>query len=155
VDRRAAEKLYDSGKEPTVAKLLEYDADNKQLKSRIAQLEKNSTNSSKPPSSDNPQDKNTKPKSENSDNQKNRKPGGQPGHKGSNRELIPVEQVDDLIHYYPEKCENCGKALPQDETADVVGEPFRWQVAEIEPIKPIITEHQGHITLYDFLHDMS
>jgi hypothetical protein len=39
-----------------VAKLLEYDAENKQLRERIAQLEKNSTNSSRPPSSDNPQD---------------------------------------------------------------------------------------------------
>jgi transposase len=147
VDKRAAEKLYDSGKEPTVAKLLEYDADNKQLKRKIAQLEKNSTNSSKPPSSDNPQDKNPKSKTESSDNQKKRKAGGQPGHKGSNRQLIPVEQVDDLIHYYPEKCDNCGKALPQDQTANVIGDPFRWQVAEIEPIKPIITEHQGHTTL--------
>lgn len=147
MDRRAAEKLYNSGKEPTVAKLLEYDAENKQFKRRIAQLEKNSTNSSKPPSSDNSQDKDPKPKTESSDNQKKRKPGGQPGHKGSNRELISVEKVDDLIHYYAEQCENCGKALPQDETADVVGEPFRWQVAEIEPIKPIITEHQGHTSL--------
>jgi len=28
VDKQAAEKLYDSGKEPTVARLLEYDAEN-------------------------------------------------------------------------------------------------------------------------------
>jgi transposase len=146
VDRRAAEKLYDSGKEPTVAKLLEYDEENEKLKRKIAQLKKNSTDSSKPPSSDNPQDKNQQPKSDN-DNNKKRKPGGQPGHKGSMRELIPVEEADDVLHYYPEKCENCGKALPQDETANEVGEPFRWQVAEIEPIKPIITEHQGHTTL--------
>jgi len=144
VDRRVAEKLYDSGKEPTVAKLLEYDAENEKLKRKIAQLEKDSTNSSKPPSSDNPKDKNQQP---NTDNKKKRKPGGQPGHKGSMRELIPVEEVDNLVHYYPEKCNNCGKALPQDESANEVGESFRWQVAEIEPIKPIITEHQAHTTL--------
>lgn len=147
MDRGAAEKLYDSGKEPTVAKLLEYDVENKKLKSKIAQLEKNSTNSSKPPSSDNPQDKNSKPKTENRNNLKKPKPGGQPGHKGSNRELIPVEQVDDLIDYYPEECKNCGKVLPQDETASEVGEPFRWQIAEVETIKPIITEHQAHTSL--------
>lgn len=146
MDRRAAEKLYDSGKEPTVAKLLEYDEENEKLKRKIAQLKKNSTDSSKPPSSDNPQDKNQKPKTDN-DRHKKRKPGGQPGHKGSMRELIPVEEADEVLHYYPEKCENCGKALPQDETANEVGEPFRWQVAEIEPIKPIITEYQGHTTL--------
>lgn len=145
MDRRAAGKLYDSGKEPTVARLLEYDAENKQLKSRIARLEKNSTNSSKPPSSDQAQDKN--PKTESSDPQNTRKPGGQPGHPGSNRNLIPVKQVDHLIHYYPKKCEQCGKALPQNETAHVVGEALRWQVAEIEPIKPFITEHQGHTVL--------
>ena len=144
MDKQAAEKLYDSGKEPTVAKLLEYDAENEKLKRKIAQLEKDSTNSSKPPSSDNPQDKNQQPKT---DNKKKRKPGGQPGHKGSNRELMPVEEVNDLLHCYPEKCDNCGKTLPQDETANVVGEPFRWQVAEIEPIKPIITEYQAHTTL--------
>ena len=144
MDKQAAEKLYDSGKEPTVAKLLEYDAENEKLKRKIAQLEKDSTNSSKPPSSDNPQDKNQQAKT---DNKKKRKPGGQPGHKGSNRELMPVEEVNDLLHCYPEKCDNCGKTLPQDETANVVGEPFRWQVAEIEPIKPIITEYQAHTTL--------
>lgn len=146
MDRRAAEKLYDSGKEPTVVKLLKYGEQNDKLKRKIAQLEKNSTDSSKPPSSDNPKDKNQQPKT-NNDNNKKRKPGGQPGHKGSMRELIPVEEADDVLHYYPEKCENCGKALPQDKTANEVGKPFRWQVAEIEPIKPIITEHQGHTTL--------
>ena len=89
MDRRTAGKLYDSGKEPTVAKLLEYDAENKRLKRKIAQLEKNSTNSSKPPSSDNPQDKNQQPKSGNDKKKKKkkRKAGGQPGHKGSMREL--------------------------------------------------------------------
>ena len=144
MDKQAAENLYDSGKEPTVAKLLEYDAETEKLKRKIAQLEKNSTNSSKPPSSDNPQDKNQQP---NTDNKEKRKPGGQPGHKGSMRELIPVEEVDNLVHYYPEECNNCGKALPQDESANEVGESFRWQVAEIEPIKPFITEHQAHTTL--------
>jgi len=79
-------------------------------------------------------------------NKKKRKPGGQPGHRGNNRELIPVEEVDNLLHYYPAQCNSCGNALSQDETANVVGEPFRWQVAEIEPIKPIITEHQAHTT---------
>ncbi|MEE9174649.1 MAG: IS66 family transposase [Thermodesulfobacteriota bacterium] len=149
MDRRAAEKLYDSGKEPTVVKLLEYDAETQELKRKIAQREKDSSNSSKPPSSDNPQDKNQQPKSDNDKKKKKkkRKPGGQPGHKGSMRELIPVEEVDDLIHYYPEACENCGKPFPQDENANEVGEPFRWQVAEIEPIKPFTTEHQGHTSL--------
>lgn len=145
MDKLEAEKLYDSGKEPTVAKLLEYDSENTQLKKKIAQLQKNSTNSSKPPSSDNPSDKKERPTCKNGSG--NRKPGGQPGHKGSKRCLISVEQVDDLIHHYPDRCADCGKKLPQDETADEIGAPFRWQVAEIEPIRPTVTEHQAHTVL--------
>jgi len=147
MDRCGAERLYDSGKEPTVAKLLEYDAENTKLKRKIAQLERNSTNSSKPPSSDNPQDKEEKSKGENGNDSRKRKPGGQPGHKGTKRGLIPVEEVNNLLHYYPERCSHCGKDLPQDETANEVGEPFRWQVTDVEPIKPIITEYQAHSTL--------
>ena len=147
MDRRGAEKLYDTGKEPTVAKLLEYDAENTRLKKRIAQLEKNSTNSSKPPSSDTPSDKKEKSTSGNGNGSGKRRPGGQPGHKGSKRCLIPVEDVNHLIHHYPERCAGCGKKLPQDETADEICEPFRWQVTETEPIKPIVTEHQAHIIL--------
>jgi hypothetical protein len=147
MDRRGAERLYDSGKEPTVTKLLEYDTENTKLKRKIAQLEKNSTNSSKPPSSDNPQDKEEKSKGENGNDSRKRKPGGQPGHKGTKRGLIPVEEVNNLLHYYPEQCSHCGKDLPQDETANEVGEPFRWQVTDVEPIKPIITEYQAHTTL--------
>ena len=112
MDKWEAERLYDSGKEPTVAKLIEYDEENERLKRKIAQLEKDSKNSSKPPSSDNPRDKNAKQETQKSENKK-RKPGGQPGHKGNNRKLIPVEEVDDVFHYYPGQCERCGKILPQ------------------------------------------
>ncbi len=146
MNRQEAEILYNSGKEPTVIKLLEYDAENKQFKKKIAQLEKNSKTSSKPPSSDGPQDKDLKPETQKKDPAK-RKPGGQHGHKGTCRKLIPVEDVDEIIPYYPDRCEGCGKQLPQDETAVTTGEPFRWQVTEIEPIKAAVTEHQAHTTL--------
>ena len=75
MDRPQAEKLYDSGKEATVAKLLELDAENKKLKEKIALLEKSSQESSKPPSSDGPQIKRPKEKKSNSENkeQSNRK----------------------------------------------------------------------------------
>ena len=36
MDKSQAEVLYDSGKEPTVEKLLEYDEEVKELKERIA-----------------------------------------------------------------------------------------------------------------------
>ena len=89
MDKRQAEVLYDSGKEPTVEKLLEYDKETKELKERIARLEIDSQNSSKPPSTDNPRQR--EQRKQNSDKKNSgRKPGGQPGHKGTNRQLIPV-----------------------------------------------------------------
>ncbi|WP_240356233.1 DUF6444 domain-containing protein, partial [Myxococcus eversor] len=62
---------------------------------RIAELEarlrSTSRNSSKPPSSDPP---GTLPrKSEPT----GRKPGGQPGHKGSKRELLPPDRVSEVV----------------------------------------------------------
>ena len=62
MDRQEAETLYDLGKELTVNKLLELGQENKTLKLKIASLSKNSTNSSKPPSSDGPQVKREKKK---------------------------------------------------------------------------------------------
>ena len=55
IDKKQAEELYDSGKEATVEKLLEYDREKKELKEKIAKLESSSEDSSKPPSSDSPQ----------------------------------------------------------------------------------------------------
>jgi len=79
------------------------------LEKRVAELEsqlnKNSTNSSKPPSSDGFRKsiKNNREKS-------NRKQGGQPGHKGSG--LSIVESPDEIISCKVEKikCE-CGHDL--------------------------------------------
>jgi len=62
MNKHEADILYASGKGPAVARLLEYDAENRQLKKTIAQMEKNSKDSSKPPSSDKPEDKDPKPK---------------------------------------------------------------------------------------------
>ncbi len=143
MDKREAEELYDSGKDPTVSKLLDYDGEITQLRIKNAQLQKNSKDSSKPPSSDGPNDKNPKSKEEEK-KEKKRKQGGQPGHNGNNRKLVPVEEVDDIISHYPDKCKNCSNPLSQDENANVVGDAFRWQVSEIEPIKPVIVEHQCH-----------
>jgi transposase len=137
MNRREAEALYDAGKEPTVAKLLEYDIENTQLKEKIAQLQRNSQTSSNPPSSDTPGER-----KQGDRNHKKRKPGGQPGHKGTYRNLIPVEEVNEIIPLYPERCAWCGRKLPKDKNVHFVGEPFRWQVTEIPPITPEVTEYQ-------------
>jgi len=70
--------------------------ENQKLRERIARLEKNSSNSSKPPSSDitNPQPENKK--------KKKRKIGGQKGHPKHNRPLFESNEIDKtIIHKLP------------------------------------------------------
>ena len=139
MDRREAERLYDSGKQPTVEKLLEYDTENAALKEKIAGLERNSRSSSKPPSTDSIRDRQQRdspPK-----NSKRRKAGGQPGHPGKHRELLPVDRVDAVIPCYPQECLGCPH-FRACRTHPVEEQPFRWQVTEIPPLKPTVTEYQ-------------
>lgn len=73
-----------------------------------ARLNLNSGNSSKPPSSDPPGVK-LPPKKKPS----GRRPGGQPGHKGSKRDLLPPERVNKWEHHWAEGCEaltNAGRS---------------------------------------------
>ncbi len=147
MDRVQAEKLYDSGKETTVEKLLELDTENKELKEKVARLEKNSQDSSKPPSSDTPDKKPPKDRYPKQNRKSGRKAGGQKGHQGKNRPLVGEDEVNEFKHHYASHCKNCKKELPQDEIADTTGEIFRWQTFDIEPIKPHVTEHQAHTTI--------
>ena len=85
-----------------------------QLREKIARLEKNSSNSSKPPSSDitNPQPENKK--------KKKRKIGGQKGHPKHNRSLFESNEIDKtIIHKLPAKeIDRRGLVpLPQTESA--------------------------------------
>jgi len=81
-----------------VASLLErirqLEQENVKLKERIAQLEKNSGNSSKPPSSDI-----VKPLKAIRRFGKKRKRGGQRGHRKFSRQPFEPEQVDEIIEY--------------------------------------------------------
>lgn len=122
------------------------------LQARVAALEKNSTNSSKPPSSDLPGTGNGKTPSHrrNSRQSSGRKSGGQPGHQGSTREL--VDNPDTVIVCAPDTCEGCGFRLPGDVTTNTV--IARSQIVDIPPIVPVVTEYQaiartcacGHVT---------
>ena len=112
------------------------------LERQLALRKQNSTNSSKPPSSDGlagePRRRGRRKKSR-------RKPGGQPGHRGAHRPLVPPERVDEVQHILPEQCQGCGAALPRKlGQAQTVGEPQRHQVTELPPIRAHITEHQLH-----------
>ncbi|MGO9118668.1 MAG: DUF6444 domain-containing protein, partial [Desulfomonilaceae bacterium] len=96
-----------------------------------------STNSSKPPSSDGPQVVRSKKK------KSSRSPGGQKGHKGHKRELLPADQMDNIVNHYPSGCRNC--AAPMDpESCEQTSEPTRHQTFELPKNKPITTEYRCH-----------
>lgn len=107
-----------------------------ELRARIivleAKLNKNSTNSSRPPSTDPPW---KKPKTQTSAGPN--KKGAQPGHQGVARELLPVEEVNEIIICKPVESCACGGSVVLNQ------EEFeRKQVFELPVIKPIITEFQ-------------
>ena len=105
-------------------------------------LSSHSGNSNQPPSGDPPsnrQARRAKDAQKRKGDQK-KKRGGQPDHKGTNRALVPIEQVDEFVHLFPEECENCWQTLekiPDDN-------PRRYQSTEIPPVKPHVTEYQRH-----------
>lgn len=104
-----------------------------QVRTLQEQLNQTSRNSSRPPSSDPPQS----PRPRRPRGQRRR--GGQPGHPGYTRTLVPVEDVDEVVVLKPEQCQGCHAPLSGEDAA-----PFRHQVIEIPPIKPVITEYQWH-----------
>src|SRR3712207_3574812 len=82
------------------------------LQQRIRKLEarlgQNSSNSSRPPSTDPPQAP-PRPKAPPT----GRKRGGQPGPRGAFRALLPVEQVDALVAVVPERCRHYQQPFPE------------------------------------------
>ncbi len=112
------------------------------LERQLALRKQNSTNSSKPPSSDGlagePRERGRRKTSR-------RKAGGQPGHRGAHRPLVPAEKVDEVRPVLPDQCQHCGHLLPtrieQAQTTDTVQ---RHQVTELPPIQARIIEYQCH-----------
>jgi len=97
------------------------------------QLHQTSRNASRPPSSDPPQPQRPhRPRGQ-------RRRGGQPGHPGATRTRIPVEEVDEVVVIKPAQCTHCQAPLSGDDP-----KPWRHQVIELPPIKPVVTEYQGH-----------
>jgi transposase len=112
------------------------------LERQLALRKQNSTNSSKPPSSDGlagePRPRGRRKKSR-------RKPGGQPGHRGAHRPLVPAERVDEVRSVLPEQCQHCGNRLPtQIEQVQTNGAAQRHQVTELPPIQAHVIEYQCH-----------
>lgn len=103
-----------------------------------AQLNRNASNSSIPPSANPPSA--PKPVTE---TPTGRKPGGQPGHRGHYRKRLPPDRIDHIVAYVPATCSRCRGALP---TAPQPGDPEpAWhQVAELPDLAAIVTEYQAH-----------
>jgi transposase len=107
-----------------------------ELEAVVSRLQKDSRNSSKPPSSDIVKPKPTV-KGKGGDHK--RKIGGQPGHKKHERIPFPREQVDHFIEATLPECPLCRGALEEDEQEMTAAQ-------QIEPAaKPfIITEYHRH-----------
>ena len=95
-------------------------------------VNRNSQNSSQPPSQDRPEQKPVKEPSG-----PPRKRGGQPGHRGHRRVL--VDDADEVVIHKPTNCSGCGALLLGDDPA-----PYRHQVTELPIVKPKVIEHQIH-----------
>jgi transposase len=107
-----------------------------QLEARVAELEaklgQNSTNSSKPPSTDPPAVKRAPPKPATG-----KAAGGQPGHPRHERAL--VERPDHVRECRPDACRRCRRPLAGDDP-----DPLRHQVTELPPVAPVVTEYRRH-----------
>lgn len=120
-----------------LARIEELEALVKQQAARISELEKrlnkNSRNSSKPPSSDGL----GKPPRTTSlrENGKN-KSGGQKGHKGQT--LKQTAHPDKTIRHALQRCPDCGLSLSNESVLDMA----KRQVFDIPPPRVEITEHQ-------------
>lgn len=98
------------------------------------QVNQNSRNSSKPPSSDPPQMRKY-PKRQKS----GRKRGGQKGHEGKGRKLAAPGRVSRVVVSRPTSCQECGALLLGEDPS-----PRRHQVSELPRVEPEITEYQQH-----------
>jgi len=100
------------------------------------QVNRNSGNSSQPPSKDGPgvvrrTGAGKKPSG--------RTRGGQAGHPGTQRKLVPVEELKAEYDIKPFYCRRCGGVLSGEDPS-----PDRHQVAEIPPAKVEVTEYRLH-----------
>jgi transposase len=109
--------------------------ENEELKARLAALEarlnQNSTNSHKPPSTDDASVERPKRKA------KGKKRGGQYGHKANHRALLPVEACRKVIPYLPTECP-CGSHAFSDAQLEL-----RHQVIYLPKLVAPVDEHQS------------
>ncbi len=106
------------------------------LVARIEELEKrlnkNSSNSGKPPSSEG-----LRRKTKSRRSRSGRKPGGQKGHKGST--LRQRETPDKVVHLPLTSCPNCHGDLSNEEALDRINR----QIFDLPPFQLLVTEFQA------------
>jgi transposase len=127
--RKEVDAMIEAAVAKATAPLLERIA---ALEAELAKAKKNSSNSSKPPSSDLVKP----PKPPRKDGQ-NRQRGGQPGHEQHLRDDFPPETIDQVVPYTLDCCPDCGGKLRTFERlADVL------QQVEIAAAPTVVTEHR-------------
>ena len=104
-----------------------------ELEAEIARLKKNSSNSSKPPSSDI-----VKPPKPAGPQGGKRKIGGQPGHEGHFRPPFTAEEIDHVEPYTLNTCPDCGGKLTAAKAP-----PRVVQQVELAPRLVEVTEHRA------------
>ena len=104
-----------------------------ELEARIAKLEKNSSNSSKPPSSDI-----AKPGGSHKKSKKKRKRGAQPGHARHQRAPFQENEIDHFWDYTFDTCPDCGhEVTPSDQPPRVM------QQIDMVATPTIVSEHRS------------
>ena len=124
------------------AGLRKREKENEELKKRLAKYEnpdKNSTNSSTPPSKERMKDEVVR-RTKTLRKPTGRKPGGQEGHKGNT--LKKVDAPDEIEEVSSNYCTSCGASLDDSERElDYV-----TQVVSLPELKPLVKEIRHYIT---------
>jgi transposase len=153
ITREQIRKVYDQGPEAVEAQVFslidtinmlidKVEDQNIRIKKLEDQLNKNSRNSSKPPSTDSPfKNKDKKKKTQNSGTKKKRK--------GST--LNQVSDPDKIILCKVGFCNHCHKDISDVDIKDI----DKRQVTDIPPVKAFTTEYQGEITECPYCHKIN
>jgi transposase len=126
--------VYKSGLDAVVELILRLEQENLLLKDKIDRLNRDSTTSHKPPSSDGFNKKTYPPKRGSS----GRRPGGQKGHQGKARPIMPPEKINKTVPHQPDKCEKCNVPFNHENPTKSVEHHQVWELPKIDPI---IEEH--------------
>ena len=123
--------------------VVELRAENAALRERIEELERrvnrNSGNSSMPPSQELPKSRAERRRlAREAYKRSMRQTGGQPGHEGKTRELAASERIDRRFTHVPERC-GCGHVFGGGE--EPIGDPVIHQQYELPAIRPLVFEH--------------